>query len=185
MDKPEIRHHLAGGGCRLHLLPCVLMLSLLGLATSYGSKTYQAPTDFIKAQFGGKPPAAKVQTLTSTIQSRLSKMNGRRYGSSRVRYWRKGSKTVYILDDIGKTRPITIGYVIESGKVSSTKVLVYRESHGSEVSRSYFTKQLTGISLRSTGRLSKKPRNISGATLSVRTMSRMARMSLYLSSLLK
>lgn len=155
---------------------------LIFSATTEAAKTYQNPTDFVSEQFSGQPPSAKTQTLTAAIQSRLTKINGNPYRASRVRYWQKGSKTVYILDDIGKTQPITIGYVIDGEKLSKVKVLIYRESHGDDVSRTYFTKQFKSVNLQSSGKLSRKPKNIAGATMSVRTLTRMARAALYLKS---
>ncbi len=151
-------------------------------ASLEAAKTYQNPTDFISEQFSGAPPTAKIQTITPALQSRLSQINGSPYKSSRVRYWKKGTRTVYILEDIGKTQLITIGYVIDGQKLSNVKVLIYRESHGDDVSRTYFTKQFKSVDLKSSGKLSKKPRNIAGATMSVRTLSRMARAALLLSS---
>lgn len=145
------------------------------------AKTYQVPADFVSEQFSGQPPSAKTQALTAELQSRLSKINGNRYRSSRVRYWQKGTRTVYILDDIGKTQPITIGYVIDGEKLSNVKVLIYRESHGEDVSRTYFTKQFKSVSLKD-NKLSKNPKNIAGATMSVRTLTRMARAALFLKS---
>jgi len=150
--------------------------------TAFAAKVYQQPADFVKAQFGGTVPKAGVQTLTAAMQTRISKMNGGKYGATRVRYWSKGDKTVYILNDIGKTQPITTGYVIEAGKLTTVKVLIYRESHGSEVRNTYFTKQFKTVTLGANGRLSKKPRNIAGATLSVRSLTRMARVALFLHS---
>lgn len=169
---------------RREISPYVFFAALL-LCPSllHATKIYQQPVDFVSEQFGGVTPPPKVQSLSSDMQSRLHKMNGRKYQSSRVRYWTMGERTVFILDDIGKTQPITIGYVLDGNKITSVKVLIYRESHGDDVSRSYFTKQFKSMTLSETGRLSKTPKNIAGATLSVRTMSRMARAALFLKSL--
>lgn len=160
----------------------VVLLWVSFSLTVEAAKTYQSPSDFIKSQFPGQAPQAKLQSITSTMQSRLNQINGSQYRSSRIRYWQQGSRTVYILEDIGKTLPITIGYVIDGDKVSKVKVLIYRESHGDDVCRSYFTKQFKSLSLKSNGKLSKKPKNIAGATLSVRTLTRMARAALFLKS---
>ena len=160
----------------------VIFVLIISASSLLADKVYQQPASFVKTQFGGKTPAAKVQSLSAAMQKRIAAINGRKYSASRVRYWSQGGKSVYILSDIGKSRPITIGYVVENGKISQVKVLVYRESHGNEVAYSYFTKQFKKISLKSNGRLSKSPRNIAGATLSVRALTRMARVALYLDS---
>jgi len=87
------------------------------------------------------------------------------------------------LEAIGKTEFITTGYVVKNRKIDSVKVLVYRETHGWEVARPTFTRQFRGASFKKNGRLSKTPKNIAGATLSVRALTKLARLSLYLDSL--
>lgn len=177
------KHHNRLGSLSFQVMATICILFMLCF-NAQASKVYQQPADFVKQQFGGAPPAPQLQTLCSTMKQRIQQMNGKQYCASRIRYWKKGNRVVYILDDIGKTRPITIGYVVENNRIISNKVLIYRESHGSEVSRGYFNKQLNGVSLTSKGSLSKDPRNIAGATLSVRTMKRTSRIALYLQSLL-
>lgn len=175
-----LNHRLAHRVTKLYGLVTLIFFTLF--STSEASKTYQTPSDFVEEQFSGNTPQPQLQTITSAMQERLKQINGSPYRSSRIRYWQQGTRTVYILDDIGKTLPITIGYVIDDYKISKVKVLIYRESHGDDVCRSYFTKQFKSLSLKSNGKLSKTPKNIAGATLSVRTLSRMARAALFLSA---
>jgi Na+-translocating ferredoxin:NAD+ oxidoreductase RnfG subunit len=87
---------------------------------------------------------------------------------------------VVILDEIGKTQAITTGFVVSGGRIEQVKVLTYRESIGSEVRRTSFTNQFKGASLEESGKLSKRINNIAGATLSVRAVTEMARVALYL-----
>ena len=98
----------------------------------------------------------------------------------RFRYWGADGKTVWILDEIGKERPITAGVVIENGKIADVQVLVFRESRGWEVKYDFFTQQFANLQLNTNQQLNKQVDNITGATLSVRAMTRMARAALLL-----
>ena len=63
------------------------------------------------------------------------------------------------------------------------KILIYRESHGWEVSKPFFTKQFSNASLKKGDQLSVGIRNVAGATLSVRAVTKLARLALYFDSL--
>ena len=156
-----------------------LMLCLPGSA--FGATTvYEKPSEFIKSACGGALPPTRAIDLTATHQARIKRLLGHSYRPSRVRYWTSGSRLVVILDEVGKTQPITAGFVIKGGRIEQVKVLVYRESIGSEVRRPSFTKQFKGASLDRSGRLSRGINNIAGATLSVRALTELARVALYL-----
>lgn len=77
-----------------------------------------------------------------------------------------------IVDNVlGKSQFITylLG-VLPSGEVAGTEILVYRESHGGEISREGFRRQFTGV--RPGDRLvpGRDVKNISGATISSRAV---------------
>lgn len=73
---------------------------------------------------------------------------------------------------IGKHKPMTymVG-VTPDGKISNVEVLVYRESRGSEVRTKRFNYQYEGKDLSDPIRINRDIINISGATMSVRSMS--------------
>lgn len=142
---------------------------------------YQKPSAFLKEVFKGKVPAAKVVDVSSR-QEAITKLLGHKYGSKRIRYWAGGGRTVWILNEIGKTQPITTGYVVKNGKIAQVKVLIYRESHGWEVRKKFFTRQFTGAGLTKGTRLTKRIDNVAGATLSVRALTKMGKLALYLDS---
>ena len=83
---------------------------------------------FLKEGLGGSG-AAGTYSLSTTDQAAAKKILGHSYKSSRVRYWKSGKKTAWVLEEIGKTRPITTGFVVDGGKIHMVRVLVYRESH--------------------------------------------------------
>jgi len=143
-------------------------------------KVYQAPSAFIRSVFSGALPQTSVLKLSGTTKKRVKKILGHNYSSSRIRYWSQGTRTVFILEEIGKTKPITTGFLVENGIIKQLKVLIYRESHGWEVSKTFFSRQFNGASLTSGYGLSKQPRNIAGATLSVNALTKLSRVALYL-----
>ncbi|YCM46171.1 FMN-binding protein [Verrucomicrobiaceae bacterium 227] len=143
---------------------------------------YQKPSEFVKSSLG-QIPATKAITLTTAQQTQVRAMLGKNYKSKSIRYWSANGKTAYILEEIGKTEDITTGIVVKGGRIDTVKVLIYRETHGSEVARDSFTRQLRGASLKSNSQLSKTPKNIAGATLSVRALTKLARLALYLETL--
>ena len=145
-----------------------------------GQTVYQKPSVFIAEACGGKLPPTKAIRLTGAQQARIKRLLGHEYRPSTVRYWTSGRRMVVILDEIGKTEPITIGFVVNGGHLERVKVLVYRESQGAEVSRASFTKQYRSAKLRSDGRLDRRVDGISGATMSVRAVTKVARVALYL-----
>ncbi len=81
-------------------------------------------------------------------------------------------KYAVIQNTIGKYRPMTYIVGIDSNiKVSGVEMLVYRESRGAEVRKARFTYQYIGRSSSAPLRLNRDVMNISGATMSVRSLS--------------
>ena len=77
-----------------------------------------------------------------------------------------------IQETIGKHRPITymVG-VSPDGRVTSVEILVYRESKGNEVRMKRFNYQYEGKTTQDPIRINKDIINITGATMSVRSVS--------------
>jgi FMN-binding domain len=151
------------------------------LASPFSSyaETYLAPQQFVDGVFGVN--TAKLETLwiTKEVVSQADKILGHAPKQLRQRYWKNGLKTAWILDEIGKEEPITAGFVVENGQIVQASILAYRESRGGEVRHANFLKQYQGVSLKPDYYLDKNIDGISGATLSVRAMGRMARLALY------
>jgi hypothetical protein len=120
----------------------------------------------------------KTLWLNQALKKRAEAILDHPYQGLRVRYWQSGQRTVWILDEIGKEQPITTGIIIENGKILSVDVLAYRESRGAEVQQLFFTRQFQGLTLMSTDKLSKKIDGITGATLSVWALQKVARLAL-------
>jgi hypothetical protein len=98
----------------------------------------------------------------------------------RLRYWQEGERTAWILEDIGKDKPITLGITVARQQIERVDVLAFRESRGWEIRYPFFTSQFSGLTLAEDGYLSKPIDGITGATLSVRAVERVARLALWL-----
>lgn len=120
--------------------------------------------------------------LDNTAQEKLTAVLGHRYPQARLRYWRAQGKTAWILDEIGKEYPITAGFVVADKHIERAQVLIYRESRGDEIHLPAFLRQFSGAHLDG-DKLSKKIDFISGASLSVDAMQRMASAALLLDQL--
>jgi hypothetical protein len=143
---------------------------------------YQQPEDFVREAFGGAPPEPSRLWLDSGLQAQIREVLERDLGVLRVRYWGRDRRTAWVLEEIGKEQPITTGIVVEDGKIDQVKVLVFRESRGFEVRYPFFTDQFRGATLREGLDLDREIDGISGATLSVRALTKLARLALLLHS---
>jgi hypothetical protein len=158
----------------------ISLLIYLASATSLLAAVYQEPDAFLAEVFSGEVPDPKVIWLTGDRKKISSDILGHRYSSLRIRYWQQGNRTAWILEEIGKDLPITIGFVIEDGRMQQTRVLIFRESRGWEIRHPFFTDQFDQAQLNAEQQLDRTIDGISGATLSVRAMKKLATLSLYL-----
>ncbi len=161
-----------------------LLISWLAAAVAWAGETvYLPPDQFVAQAFDGRMPKPDVIWLTQEVTKQVSQILGHAPSQLRQRYWRDGDRSVFVLDEIGKEEPITAGFIVEKGRITKTQVLVYRESRGGEIRHAPFLKQYEGARLNDEMRLDRSIDGISGATLSVRAMERMARAALYLDSI--
>ncbi len=158
----------------------ILLLLAIVPATGFGRGVYQSSDAFLSEVFSGKVPPAEVVWLTDELQTEVTKILGHPYKARRIRYWGVPGKTAWILDEIGKEEPITTGIVVVGGKIALVKILEYRESRGGEVRHGYFTDQFKGAGMKTTTDLDRHIDGISGATLSVNAITRLASLALTL-----
>lgn len=156
----------------------ILLLIPLSLILANDESVYQTSIDFLCEVFEGKPPEAQVLWLDESMRQSAERILGYQYKGFRVRYWQYGERIAWILDEVGKVKPITTGILVENAQIVHLKVLVYRESHGWEVKEEFFTRQFEGVELDEKDRISSVIDNISGATLSVNALKRMSRLAL-------
>lgn len=136
------------------------------------------PEVFINTVFKDQQPERKKLWLDKTLQQEIKKILGHELGVLRVRYWRYEKRTAWILDEIGKELPITVGIVVNASGIEQIKVLIFRETRGWEIRYPFFTDQFTGAKLEAGNNLDKRIDGISGATLSVGAVERLARLAL-------
>ena len=160
------------------LLSLVLQLGFL-VSAQAATNVYMEPTVFIQQSFQNEPQQ-KVLWLTKEVKSSIKNILGRDYKGMRIRYWQAGDRTAWILEEIGKVKLITAGFVVEANALRELQVLIYRESHGWEVRFPFFTDQFKGLQLTDKQKLNHKIDGISGATLSVNALTRLSRLALHL-----
>jgi hypothetical protein len=141
---------------------------------------YQTPADFISHSFINVTPESKVLWLSKADKSIVADILQHKFNRMRIRYWQANNQTVWILDEIGKEKPITIGVHIKNNQIDQLKVLTFRESRGDEVRHKFFSQQFINATLNNDIRLSKHIDGITGATLSVRATTKVARLALWL-----
>ena len=129
--------------------------------------------------FPESEPQANVIWFTGQRKKAGEQLLGHPPAGLRTRYWSSGQRTAWILDEIGKEHPITVGVVIEKDRIEAFEILVYRESRGGEVRHGFFKRQFHGAKLKQ-DKLDRHVDSISGATLSVNAVSAVARWALYL-----
>jgi hypothetical protein len=159
------------------ILPFVF---LLYISTLNAGGVYQEPDAFIAEVFDNNAPKPGVIWLNKELKAQLKDILGHDYKGLRVRYWQQDDRTAWILDEIGKDKPITTGIVVSKGRIERVRILVFRESRGWEVRHSFFTEQFDDATLKENRELDRHIDNISGATLSVRAVTRLARVALLL-----
>ncbi|MFT4641820.1 MAG: hypothetical protein ACI8T1_005164, partial [Verrucomicrobiales bacterium] len=98
----------------------------LGMVSGLVAKddVYLKPSAFIGRTFPMAKPQAGALKLSASMQTEIKKIMGRAYSPRVVRYWTDGKTTAWILNEIGKTLPITTGYVVSDGKIRQVEVLI-------------------------------------------------------------
>lgn len=165
----------------MYRLLLLLLASLAPVALATGA-VYQAPASFLGNAFDGHPPLPAVLWLQGEIRKISTQILGHPYPGLRIRYWAQGTRSAWILEEIGKEKPITVGLVINHHALERVRVLEFRESRGWEVRYPSFTGQFNGARLTPDRQLDREIDGISGATLSVRALEKLARLALYLDS---
>ena len=160
----------------------VILLSVVSLNSHnvFAKGVYQTPEQYIHHIFAGKTSKANVIWLSKEDKKVIADILNHSFNRLRLRYWQHNNETVWVLDEIGKEKPITIGVHIKEQQIIDLKVLTFRESRGDEVRHEFFTKQFNLAQLTADNQLSTHIDGITGATLSVRALTKVARLALWL-----
>ena len=151
-------------------------------AMGHAISVYETHAEFLDRAFNGASPDTALIWLSGERKSVVSELLGHDYPALRVRYWCQAARSAWVLEEVGKELPITVGVIVEKDYIRSLRVMTYRENRGGEVSTPAFTDQFDGVALATGGDLDANIDGISGATLSVQALTRLATMALYLHS---
>lgn len=165
------------------VLCCASLFFILLSAVSpvFAKGEYQSGPEFIQESFsayGQIIPDTKLLWLDAERKELAGEILGHAVRGFRVRYWQHEETTAWILDEIGKEMPITIGVVVTDNKINQVKILTYRETRGGEVRFPAFLKQFTNVALDGKQKLTRHIDGITGATLSVRAVENVSRLAL-------
>lgn len=160
------------------------LISLLAVTAIHARGVYQEPDKFLEEVFQGNVPEVRKLWIRGEMASEIRNILGHDLGALRVSYWQRDKRSAWVLEEIGKTLPITVGIVINDNNIEQVKILVFRESRGWEVRYPFFTDQFSGLKLADDGELDEGIDGISGATLSVSAVKRLAALALYFHQLL-
>ena len=163
-----------------YALALLSALALMYRAEAWADEIFLEPTAFIAEVFAGRPPPPSKVWIKPEFNQRVRAILGTTLPALRQKYWQDDTRTAWILEAIGRDRPITVGFVVTKGAITRTDILIYRESRGAEVRYPSFTTQFSGATLRTDGELDRKIDGITGATLSVHAISGLARVALLL-----
>jgi len=156
------------------LLYCFLAMNVMAKGV------YQTPEEFLNGVFTKEVPAVQVLWLNAEDKKTIAEILSHKYNRMRVRYWQQDNDNVWILNEIGKEKPITIAVHIHQDVIKQLKVLTFRESRGDEVRHEFFSEQFTQAALTKDKKLNQHIDGITGATLSVRATTKVARLALWL-----
>ncbi len=157
----------------------IIIVFLFSYFSSSHATEYQSTEDFLFRSFSGKPPKPKLLWLTKDLKKTAAEILNHNPGFMRTRYWKTAEQSVWIINEIGKTKPITVAVIIKDKKIMLLKVLAFRESRGWEVKHDFFTNQFKQNTLASDLTLKQPIDGISGATLSVRALTKVAKLALF------
>jgi Na+-translocating ferredoxin:NAD+ oxidoreductase RnfG subunit len=134
---------------------------------------YLSPEQALAAVFGGqsdfKPSSLR---LTKDQRKAISGNTGLNVRDQEIQVWSASDGTqMYIDKVVGKHEFITFAVGITAdGKVQGVEILEYKETYGGEVRRPEWRKQFKGKRLSDSIKLGNDITNISGATLSSRSV---------------
>jgi hypothetical protein len=163
------------------ILSLLMVPAVLLPATVFPASVYETQPEFLDRAFSGSPPEPAMLWLSGDRKSGVRQLLGHDYPALRLRYWCRERRSAWVLEEIGKDLPITVGIIIDRGTIRDLRVLTYRESRGGEVATPAFTDQFIDATLDG-GRLNVPIDGISGATLSVQALTKLAAVALFLNT---
>ncbi len=160
---------------------CCIIFTLLVTGTAIAQSRCGFEDSLHRIYGAGVTATAFPLKLETDAITQLNERNGSSHPWKAVEAWRvmKGGESLgwAFVDNVkGKSRPITYLTCFDrEGKIIDLEILKYRESHGGEVASEMFRSQFRGKSDSDKLQVGRAIRNISGATISSRSITRGAR----------
>jgi len=117
------------------------------------ASVFESHEEFLGRAYNGLPPEPGIVWLSGERRIAVRRLLGHDYSTLRLRYWCQAGRSAWILDEIGKELPITVGVIVDKDFIRSLRVLTYRENRGGEVAVPAFTDQFDGVALAGNGAL--------------------------------
>ena len=115
----------------------ILILTYLFTGHAY-TKQSEAETSFLSESFNGNVPKKQRLIVKGEAKDQIKSIMGNKYKKRLFSYWKNDTQQVWILNSIGKYKPITAAFSIQNCSVKSAHVLIYREQHGYEIKYPFF-----------------------------------------------
>ncbi|MEE9615164.1 MAG: FMN-binding protein [Thermodesulfobacteriota bacterium] len=147
-------------------------------AAAAAVREYATEQEVLERAFPGAEIEKKRLKISPGERERIEELIKGKYFKKSISFHiaRKEGRTLgyaTVPNEVGKTRRITFMVVMDrDGKVKSVDILVFRESHGYEIENPRWRKQFEGKTIEDPIRPRRDIKNISGATLSVRAVTR-------------
>ena len=166
----------------LRVLAFVLILGGYSFSPVTLAEDYLSEAEFFRSVFTATQYRQEKLWLTEAQKTAAQAILGHPIAVLRVRYQKADKTSAWVLEEIGKEKPIKIGVAIRNGEILQVRILAFHESRGWEVKFPFFTDQFTQARLGNQWQLDKDIDGITGATLSVRAVTKVARLALYFES---
>ncbi len=156
----------------------VIFLLFFASIASAANRTYASADEVLKRSYPDAVFDKKVISISTEERAQIAGIIKKRFFKRRMTFYvatKNGLTEGYaaIGNERGKTRQITFMVFIDTdGVVTDLDILAFRESQGYEIENPRWRKQFLGKSLASRLRLKRDIRNISGATLSARAVTK-------------
>lgn len=155
----------------------LLLILLMPLQALAQRGVFMTVEQFLAGQFSTEPQL-KSLWISGAQKAQVQEILGRA-PALRVRYHSDGARTAWVLEEIGKELPITVAVAVENDRVVALQVLEFREVRGGEVRYPGFVRQFVDAGITDDFQLDRRIDGITGATLSVRALQKIARLALY------
>ncbi|VAX25711.1 hypothetical protein MNBD_IGNAVI01-1316 [hydrothermal vent metagenome] len=161
----------------LFLIFTIFSISSFNLV--FGNEIQNRTEEILRTHFGEDITITyKKYDLDRNMKSNIENQIEQRFFSDYIYIWQVESndslKAIALMDNVyGKTLPITFLVIFKlDGSISSTHIIKYREDHGGAVTSENWNEQFDGKDSRSTYIIGEDIQGISGATISVRSITK-------------